>query len=174
MNDQCPADVDPSCPAVEIPLRRFFGVTAVNEQQPQRHSPTAGHDRRLADDRHHMVVKPRGVKRVAQRRQRVEQAGDLVDHRCVVVLPSGLVFLGAVMVIDRVDHATGLLRRGAEQHRGFTAVRTDFDACAVTEILHGGVVERVSFVGGHESDDLLGEGEEFVRVAHRRPTYRCW
>ncbi len=82
----------------------------------------------------------------------------------VVVLPARLVFLGPVMVVDGVDHAAGLLRGRAEQHRGLTAVRADFNADAVAQIPDGSVVERAAFVGGHESGDLLGEGEAVAAV----------
>ena len=105
------ADVDPSGPAVEVALRRLLGVAAVNEQQPQRHSPTAGDDGRLPDDRYHMVVQSRGVERVPQRRQRVEQSGDRVDHRRVVVFPPSLVLLGTVVVVDGVNHAAASVAR---------------------------------------------------------------
>ena len=45
VDDERAAHRDPFCPAVEVLLRRGFGMPAVNEQQPQRHSPPAGHDR---------------------------------------------------------------------------------------------------------------------------------
>jgi len=63
-----------------------------------------------------VIVKSCGVEGVPHCRQRVEQSGDRVDHRRVVVFPARLVFLGAVVVVDGVDHATGLLRRGAKHH----------------------------------------------------------
>src|SRR5258708_7410453 len=44
-NDQRAADGAPPGPAVEVALCGLRGGAAVNEQQPQRHSPTPGHDR---------------------------------------------------------------------------------------------------------------------------------
>ena len=78
----------------------------------------------------------------------------------VVVLPAGLVLLGAVMVVDGVEHAAGLLGGGAEHHRRLAAVGADLDADAVAEIAQRGVVERAALVGGHEAGDLIGECEQ--------------
>jgi len=77
-----------------------------------------------------------------------------------VILPAGLVFFGAVVVVDGVQQATRLLGGGAEQHRRLAAVGADLDADAVTQVAHGRVVERPTLVGGHESDDVLGEREQ--------------
>ena len=90
--------------------------------------------RRLADHGDDVVVQAGGVEGVAQRRQGVEEARDGVDHRGVVVLPARLVFLGAVVVVDGVQHAAGLLGRGAEHHRRLAAVGADLDADAVAEV----------------------------------------
>ena len=165
MDHQRTADGHPLGPAVEVPLRRLLGVAAVDEQELQRSSPRPRDERGLADDGDDVVVEPRGVERVPQRRQRVEQSGDGVDHRGVVVLPARLVFLGAVMVVDGVQHAAGLLGRGAEQHRRLAAVRADLDADAVAQVAHRRVVERAALVGGHEAGDLLGEREQAGRGA---------
>ena len=51
-----------------------------------------------------------------------------------MVLPAGLVLFGSVMVVDGVEHAAALLRRGAEQQRRLAAVGADLDADAVAEI----------------------------------------
>ena len=153
-------DGHPRRPAVEVALRRRLGVSAVDEQELQRSSPRPRDDHRLADHGHDVVVQARRVEGVPKRRQRVEQAGDRVDHRRVVVLPAGLVFLGTVVVVDGVDHAAGLLGGRAEHDRRLAAVGADLDADAVAEIPDRGVVERAPLVGGHESDDLLGQGEQ--------------
>ncbi len=155
-----PPTVHPLGPAVEVLLRGGVGVAAVDEQEPQRSSPGAGDHCGLADHGDDVVVQLGGVQGVPQRRQRVEQSGHRVDHRRVVVLPAGLVFLGAVVVIDGVEHAAGLLGGGAEHHRRLAAVGADLDADAVTQMAHRRVVERAALVGRHESGDLLGEPEQ--------------
>jgi hypothetical protein len=160
VNDQRAADLDPFRPAVEVPLCRLLGVTTVNEQQPQWHSPAPRHHRRLADNRDDVVVQAGGVERVSQRRQGVEPAGGRIDQGGVVVLPARLVLLRAVVVVHRVDDRAGLLGGRTEQHRGFPAVRTDFDTDAVAQVLHRSVVEGAAFVAGHEAGDLVGEGEQ--------------
>ena len=45
VDDQRAAHRDPFGPAVEVLLRRGFGMPAINEQQLQRHSPPPRHDR---------------------------------------------------------------------------------------------------------------------------------
>ena len=79
------------------------------------------------------------------------------------------------MVVDGVEDAAALLCRGTEHQRRLAAVRADLDADAVAQITDRGVVERATLVGGHESGDLVGEGEQpcgrrgecGVGVAHR-------
>ena len=82
-----------------------------------------------------------------------------------------------------VDDPAGLLGRGAEHHRRLAAVRTDLDAYAVPQVADGGVVQRATLVGGHESDHLIGKCEQargglgagrYSVVCSWGPTYRCW
>ena len=77
-----------------------------------------------------------------------------------MVLPTGLVLFGSVVVVDGVDHSAALLRRGAEQQRRLAAVGADLHADAVAQIADRGVVERATFVCGHEAGDLIGEREQ--------------
>jgi len=51
-----------------------------------------------------------------------------------VVLPAGLMFLRAVMMVDGVEDAAGLLRGCAEQQGGFAAVGADFDTEAAVQV----------------------------------------
>ncbi len=75
----------------------------------------------------------------------------------VVVLPAGLMLLGAVVMVDGVDHRSRLLR-GRAQHDGrLAAVGADLDPDTAAQVAHGGVVEGAALVGGHEAGDLLGE-----------------
>ena len=103
-----------------------------------------------------MVVQPGRIERATERGQRVEQAGDLVDQRRVVILPAGLVLLRAVMVVDGVQHAAGLLRRRAEQQGGLAAVGADLDPDAAVKVPQRRVVQRASLVGRHEALHLFG------------------
>ena len=63
-------------------------------------------------------------------------------------------------MIDRVEHAAGLLGRGAEHDGRLSAVGADLDADAVAKVGDRRVVQRAAFVGGHEADDLRGEFEQ--------------
>src|SRR6516225_7675793 len=109
-----------------------------------------------------MVVQSGGVEGAAKRRQRVEQPGDLIDQRGVVVFPAGLVLLRAVMMVDGVKHAGGQLGRCAEQQGRFAAVGPDLDTDAAVEVPHGGVIKRATLVGRHESAHLLGGRDGFT------------
>ena len=76
-----------------------------------------------------------------------------------MVVPAGLVFFRAVVMVDRVEHAGGLLRRRTEQQGGFATVGSDFDTDAAVEVTERDVVECTSFVGGHEPLHLFGQRE---------------
>ena len=155
-----PPTAHPLRPSVEVLVRGGLTVTAVDEQELQRRPPPGGDDRRLAHDGNDVVVQPRGIERAAEGRQRVEQTGDLVDQRGIVVLPAGLVLFGAVVVVDRVEHAGRLLGRRAEQQRGFAAVRADLDTDAAVEIAQRGVVKRAPLIGGQETPHLFGQRKQ--------------
>ena len=60
------------------------------------------------------------------------------------------------MVVDREQHAAGLLHRRAEQQGGLAAVGADLDANAAVEVPQRRVVQRVSLVGGHKALHLFG------------------
>ena len=57
------------------------------------------------------VLEPGVLDRAPEPRQRVHAAGARVDEAVVVVLPAGLVLLGAPVVVDGVEH--GAPRRAA-------------------------------------------------------------
>lgn len=160
MDDERPAGGHPLRPSVEVLCGCGLGVAAVDEQKLQGRPPPLRHNRRLAHDGDDVLVQSDGVERATKRRQRVEQSGDLVDQRGVVVFPAGLVFLGAVVMVDRVEHAGGLLRRRAEQQRGFTALCSDLDTDAAVEVPHRGIVKRAPLVVRHETPHLLGRREQ--------------
>ncbi len=76
---------------------------------PERRPPQPRHVGRPADDRDHVVVRGRRAASVARNvRQGVQPAGRRVDQAGVVVLPAGLVLLGAVVVVHRDDGLAGL------------------------------------------------------------------
>ncbi len=160
VDDQRAADRHPLGPAVEVLLGGGLTVPAVDEQQLQRSAPVASHHRRLAHHRDDRVVEPGGVKGAAEGGQRVEPAADRVDHRRVVPLPARLVLFGAVVMIDRVQHAVG--RRGGrtEQDRRLAAVGTDLDGHPAVQVADGRVVQRLSLVRRHETHHLVGQFEQ--------------
>ena len=91
----------------------------------------------------------------------------VVDQRRVVVLPPGLMLLGAVVVVDGVEHAVTRLRRRTQQHRRFAAVRADLHADAVVEVAQRRVMQGLALVGGHEAGDPLGQCEQPAGAARR-------
>ena len=147
-----------------------LGVAAVDEQELQRRAPAPGDDRRLAHHRDDVVVEPGGVQRAAEGRQRVEQAGDRIDQRGVVELPAGLVLLGAVMMVDRVEHARRVCcGRRTQQQR-----RTCRNRCRSRRRCRrrGSAAprrKRPSLVGGHEAPHLLGKREQTLGGASVSP-----
>jgi hypothetical protein len=84
-----------------------------------------------------------------------------------------LVLLGAVVVVDRVEHAGGLLGRGAQQQGGLAAVRADLDADAAVEVSQRGLVQRPALVGRHETLDLFGQRKQTLRRIDVGVTHRC-
>ena len=80
--------------------------------------------------------------------------------RRVVVLPPGLMLLGAVVVVDGVENAVTRMRRRTQQHRRLAAVCSDLHADAVVEVAQRRVVQGAALVSGHEADDLLGQCEQ--------------
>ena len=68
--------------------------------------------------------------------------------------------LGAVVVIDGVEHAAARSRRRTQQHRRLAAIRPDLDADAVVEVAHRRVVQCAALVSGHEAGNPLGQGEQ--------------
>ena len=127
MDDQCATYCYPLGPAVEIRLRHFLTVAAVDEEHLKRCPPSAGDHGRLPDYRHNRVVEAGGIQGATERRERVEASADRVHHGGVVELPPGLMFLGSMMVVDGVEHAVALSRGCTEQNGGSAAVGTDLD-----------------------------------------------
>ena len=66
VDDQRATHVDPTGPAVKVSVGGLLGVSSVDEQEPQRCSPTPGHHGRLSDDCHDAIVESGGVQCVAQ------------------------------------------------------------------------------------------------------------
>jgi hypothetical protein len=52
------------------------------------------------------------------------------------------------------------MRRRAQQHRRFAAVRADLDGDAVVEIVQRRVMQGSAFIGGHEPGDPVSQLEQ--------------
>ena len=65
---KAPARVACGRPAIEIGLRHFFTMTAVDEQQLKRCAPATRHNGRLSDHRHNRVIEAGGIQGATERR----------------------------------------------------------------------------------------------------------
>ena len=81
----------------------------------------------------------------------------------VVVLPAGLVFLGAAVVVDGDDQLAGGAGRGGEVNGGLAAVGADLQDRADRRVPGGGVEQGEALGGGHEAGGGFG-GAQQVRV----------
>ena len=131
-------------------------MAAVDEDQAQRGGPEAGHVGGAADDHDHVVLQAGGGQGGAQARQGVQAAGGRVDQAGVVVLPAGLVFLGAAVVVDGDDQLAGGAGRGGEVDGGLAAVAADLEYRAAAGVLGGGVEQGQAFGGRHEAGGGFG------------------
>src|SRR5690348_12652605 len=113
-----------------------------------------------------MVVQLGGIERATKCRQCVEQTGDVIHHGRVVIFPPGLVLLGTVVVVDRIEHTAGLLRCRTQQKGGFAAIRADLDADSAAEVPQRCVVQRTPLVGRHETLYLFGQREQALGRIH--------
>ena len=76
-----------------------------------------------------------------------------IDDVGIVMLPPGLVLLGAAVVVDGEQYDTCPFGGVAEPDGGTSAVRTDLEhrgAGHLDRCSHRGIVQRVTLVGGHE------------------------
>src|SRR5699024_10874597 len=90
----------------------------------------------------------------------VEFAHVRVHQVGVVILPAGLMFFRAPVVVDRHDSPARFAGRAGQEQGGLTAVTSDLDSGALTEISACRVVQRDSLVGWHESGGLGGFVEQ--------------
>ncbi len=87
-----------------------------------------------------------------------------------MVLPSGLVLLRTVMVVETEHHAPGLLGRRPQVDGGLSAPGPDLHKGGPLERRTGpecGQVQGLTFVVGHETRGQPGPGEELL--ATQRP-----
>lgn len=157
VDHQDAAGGDPRRPALVVGAGRLVGVPAVDEQQRQRAAPERGDVAGAADDRGHLVLQPGAGDGAPELAQRVQLADLRVHQGRVVVLPAGLVLLGATVVVDRDDPPSGAAGRRAEVDRGLAAVGADLHRQPGAQVLQRGLVERLPLVGGHEAGGLLGQ-----------------
>src|SRR6202043_3562424 len=163
MDGQGAAGGDPGGPALVVGDRGGFGVAAVDEDQAQRGGPEARHGGGAADDDDHVGLQAGGGQGGAQGREGVQAAGGRVDQGGVVVLPAGLVFLGAAVVVDGDDELAGGAGRGGQVDGGFAAVGADLQDRADGRIPAGGVEQGQTFRGRHETRDGF-RGSHQLRV----------
>ena len=102
-----PPTGDLRCPALVVGARRLDAVPAVDEEERQRRLPVRATIGDTADDADHGPFEVGLVHRAQEHRQRVQPAGRRVDERRVVVLPPGLVLLGAAVVVDGEERPCG-------------------------------------------------------------------
>jgi hypothetical protein len=133
-----------------------LGVAAVDEDQAQPGAPQPGHVGRAAHDHDHVLLEAGGGQGGAQAGQRVQATGGRVDQVGVVVLPAGLVFLRAAVVVDGDDHLPGGAGRGGEVDGGLAAVAADLQDRPATTVCGGGVGQGQAFGPGHEPGRGLG------------------
>ena len=168
-------------PRLGVDSRLLVTVTAVDEhhrrptaEQPSNHARPTDHD---GDD----VLHARGLEGPAQVREGVHAAGAGVDHRGVMVLPPGLDLLGAAVMVNGHDVATGDARRVRKPEGRPTAIGADLDDRArvdPSERLDAPATERGALVVGHESsgdgDDIGEFGVDRWRLAgHPGSIRRC-
>ena len=144
-------------------------MTAVDEHETERHAPVRGHGRRATDDRDHDVLETRVLDRATEARQRVHAPGARVDELLVVVLPAGLVLLGAAVVVDGEQHGAALTCGGTEVHRRLPAVRPDLEQRSDGGTFEPRRVQREPLVVGHEADRATRVIEQ-RRVHRLRPS----
>ena len=159
----------PPRPGAEVGARRLDAVPAVDEQQRQRRTPPSAHGLRAADDGDDLLLEPGGADRAAEGGQGVHHAELVVDEGVVVVLPAGLVLLGAAVVVDGEHGPADLARGRAEPDRRLAAVGADLERRTVGQPLARPPVEQRALVLGHEALRRAGVGEQVVRHHGREP-----
>ena len=128
VDQEAAADADERRPPVEIVLRGLHRVPAVDEDEVDLAAPHARAHRRPGDDPDDGLLEIGVEHRLSEPCRRVERAGMRVDQRGVVILPTGLVLLGAAVVVDGGEKSTVCLGDRAQEHRRLSAVRSDLDA----------------------------------------------
>ena len=153
-------------PALVVLPRRLLAVAAVDETEVERRAPAVRHRRRVADDADHARPQARPVHGGPPEGQGVDAAGGGVHQAVVVVLPTRLVLLGPVVVVQAEQHGAGLLGRRPEVDAGLPAPRPDLHECA------GGGARLPRPAGSFVQGDALVVGHEPVGGAPPRHQVR--
>ena len=98
----------------------------------------------------------------------VDASGARVDELFVVVVPAGLVLLGAAVVIDGEQHGVALTCGSTEVHGRLPAVRPDLEQRSHRGTFEPRRVQCETLVVGHETDRATRVIEQ-GRVHRLRP-----
>jgi len=146
-------------------------VTAVDEDEAERRRPVRGDPRRGADDPDDEVVGIARLDPLPPSGKGVHLAGRLVDEAPLVVGPARLHLLGAVVVVDAVEHGRSARRGDAcgEEEGRSAEIAADLEEW--TEPGPGRVrcrrAKRLAFVDGEKAGGLARGVAERVRTPGR-------
>jgi len=134
-------------------------MAPVDEDEARVYLRPVGDGSRVTDHGDYQVLGAGGLDCFAPGEQSVEAARFKVDERFVVIFPSGLVLLRAVMVVDaeheggRRPGADGVGHTGGQVEAGAPAIGSDLDQRLVSgdSGAPGECRERSPFVVGHET-----------------------
>ena len=133
--------------------------------------PQRGEHLRAGDDGDDDVLGAGVGDGAPEARQGVDQPDGGVDQRRVVVLPAGLVLLGAAVVVDGDDLAAGLPGGGGQVQRRLAHPAADLEQRPGDGDGAGRLVQGAALVVGHEAGGGRGGGEEVgahgYSLAHR-------
>ncbi len=152
-------------PTPVVGPRRFRAVTPVDEAEGQRRRPVGRDGGRIAHDADDRRLQSGPAHRVPPAGKGIDPAGLRVDQGAVMMLPSDLVLLGSVVVVQTEQDRARLFRRRPEVDARFAAPRPDLHEGGPFEGGTGsqrGQVQGLALVIGHEAGSRPGGAEELV------------
>ncbi len=169
VDEQQPARHDLGGPVFVVGPGDRLAVPPVDEEQVEGLGEVLGHHHRRADEPDYRRFEAGVGDRALPVGQRVEAPVAGVDEALVEVLPARLVLLAAVVVVEGVENAAGLLGRGAEVDGRLAAPGPDLEPRALGRGAPG--VERVAserepLGAGHEALRPLGQRQQVVAAGH--------